>query len=111
MAGPIPLSFDVTEALPAEASEGRRILISCWLFFPEDPAKLADRPAAITLGAGGSYDKRYHHADGHIIWVTLSVSLVRDSGGDPLYFISQIEDISNRKQLEDQYSWRKEPEH
>lgn len=67
MAGPIPLSFDVTEALPAEASEGRRILISCWLFFPEDPAKLADRPAAITLGAGGSYDKRYHHAviEGH----------------------------------------------
>lgn len=62
MPGPIPLSFDVTAALPAAATEGRAITISCWLFFPDDPAKLAGRPAAITLGAGGSYDKRYHHA-------------------------------------------------
>ncbi|HET7050404.1 MAG TPA: PAS domain S-box protein [Solirubrobacteraceae bacterium] len=45
-------------------------------------------------------EKRYYHADGHIIWVTLSVSLVRDAGGEPLYFISQIEDISSRKQRE-----------
>jgi PAS domain S-box-containing protein len=45
-------------------------------------------------------EKRYYHADGHIIWVTLSVSLVRDADGEPLYFISQIEDISSRKQRE-----------
>jgi hypothetical protein len=62
MPGPIPISFDVTDALPAEAAEGRRIGIACWLFFPDDLAKLGARPAAITLGAGGSYDKRYHHA-------------------------------------------------
>ncbi|MGZ6615208.1 MAG: PAS domain S-box protein [Solirubrobacteraceae bacterium] len=55
---------------------------------------LADRRRSYQM------EKRYHHADGHIIWVTLSVSLVRDSGGEPLYFISQIEDISNRKQRE-----------
>ena len=40
-------------------------------------------------------EKRYYHADGHIIWVMLSVSLVRDAAGLPLYFISQIEDITN----------------
>jgi diguanylate cyclase (GGDEF)-like protein/PAS domain S-box-containing protein len=55
---------------------------------------LADRRRSYQM------EKRYHHADGHIIWVTLSVSLVRDAGGEPLYFISQIEDISNRKQRE-----------
>jgi diguanylate cyclase (GGDEF)-like protein/PAS domain S-box-containing protein len=55
---------------------------------------LADRRRSYQM------EKRYHHADGHIIWVTLSVSLVRDSDGEPLYFISQIEDISNRKQRE-----------
>jgi alpha-beta hydrolase superfamily lysophospholipase len=67
MPGPIPLSFDVTDALPADAAVGRRIAISAWLFFPDDPAQLGDRPSAITLGAGGSYDKRYHHAviEGH----------------------------------------------
>ena len=55
---------------------------------------LADRRRSYQM------EKRYHHADGHIIWVTLSVSLVRDADGEPLYFISQIEDISNRKRRE-----------
>ena len=46
-------------------------------------------------------EKRYYHADGHVIWVMLSVSLVRDAAGEPLYFISQIEDITQRKQREE----------
>lgn len=67
MPGPIPLSFDVTEALPRVITEGRPVAIACWLFFPDDLGRLGPRPAAITLGSGGSYDKRYHHAviEGH----------------------------------------------
>lgn len=45
-------------------------------------------------------EKRYYHADGHVIWVMLSVSLVRDAAGEPLYFISQIADITERKRRE-----------
>ena len=45
-------------------------------------------------------EKRYHHADGHVIWVMVSASLVRDASGQPLYFISQIKDITERKQRE-----------
>lgn len=45
-------------------------------------------------------EKRYRHANGHLIWVTLSVSLVRDGAGQPLYFISHLEDITQRKQRE-----------
>jgi PAS domain S-box-containing protein len=46
-------------------------------------------------------DKRYLHADGHIIWVSLSVSLVRDLSGEPLYFIAQLKDITNRRAAEE----------
>jgi PAS domain S-box-containing protein len=44
-----------------------------------------------------SMEKRYFHADGHVVWVNLSVSLVRNPTGEPLYFISQIEDVSERR--------------
>ena len=60
--GPLPLSFDVTDALPADISQGARLVISAWLFFPDDLSKLGGRPVTMTLLAGGSYDKRYHHA-------------------------------------------------
>ncbi|MCU0629810.1 MAG: PAS domain S-box protein [Methanoregulaceae archaeon] len=46
-------------------------------------------------------EKRYFHKLGYIIWVLLSVSLVRDNHGKPRYFISQIENITSRKRAED----------
>lgn len=53
-------------------------------------------------------EKRYFHKAGHIVWVLLSVSLVKDSDGKPAYGISQIQDITQRKQAEDEISRRAE---
>lgn len=51
-------------------------------------------------GASYSMDKRYRTADGHIIWTNLTVTLIRDEQDFPDYFISVIQDISDRKQSE-----------
>jgi two-component system, cell cycle sensor histidine kinase and response regulator CckA len=56
----------------------------------------------VISGAIPSYqmEKRYFHAGGDTVWVLLSVSLVRAGDGTPLHFVSQIEDITQRKHAE-----------
>ena len=46
-------------------------------------------------------EKRLVHRDGHPVWIRLTGSLVRDAAGAPAHFIAQIEDITERKRLED----------
>ena len=45
-------------------------------------------------------EKRYLHKQGHVVWVLLSVTLVRSEDGTPLHFLSQIQDITARKAAE-----------
>lgn len=47
-----------------------------------------------------SLEKRYLRKDGSVVWINLTVALVRGDSGQPRYFISVVEDISGRKQLE-----------
>src|SRR6202048_2935895 len=47
-------------------------------------------------------EKRYFHKNGSIVWVLLSVSLVHNRSSAPLFFISQIQDITRRKQSDEQ---------
>lgn len=42
-------------------------------------------------------EKRYFHKSGKTVWVLLSVSLAKNSERKPLFFISQIKDITERK--------------
>ena len=47
-----------------------------------------------------SIEKRYVHQQGHLVWVNLTVALLRDAQGQPDYFISVIEDIQEQKNSE-----------
>ncbi|MDO9163644.1 MAG: PAS domain S-box protein, partial [Methylococcaceae bacterium] len=72
------------------------------LTYAEDlPADLA-QVQRILAGEIRSYslEKRYQHKDGHLIWVNLTVALVRKPDLTPDYFISVVEDINARKLAE-----------
>jgi two-component system, cell cycle sensor histidine kinase and response regulator CckA len=46
-------------------------------------------------------EKRFVRKDGRIIWGRLTVSMVRDASGQPLFPIAMIEDITERQRAED----------
>ncbi|MEA5420981.1 PAS domain S-box protein [Spirulina sp. CCNP1310] len=45
-------------------------------------------------------EKRYITKMGEVIWVLLNVALVRDHRHQPLYYVTQVQDISDRKRME-----------
>ena len=55
-----------------------------------------------------SIDKRYLRKDGSLVWVNLTVSLVRESSGEPMYYIGVIQDITDRKHAENLIQEQKE---
>ena len=46
-------------------------------------------------------EKRYVHADGHPVWTQRNTAMIRGEQGEPLYFISQLQDITERKMEEE----------
>lgn len=69
---------------------------------PDDLGADMENVAALIAGTIPRYsmEKRYLQRDGTQVWVNLTVSLVRDQGGSPDFFVAVIEDISARKQAE-----------
>jgi len=70
------------------------------LTYPEDRAASTEamrRAITDDHGSGYTLEQRYVHANGQPISVMLSAALVRDVSGQPLYFVSQIEDITEKR--------------
>jgi PAS domain S-box-containing protein len=45
-------------------------------------------------------EKRYFRSDQSVVWILLTASLVRTNAGAPLYFVAQIQDISERRRYQ-----------
>ena len=67
--------------------------------FPEDISMQNRARKKVLDGENSSYtiEKRYVKKDRSTIWVNLTVTLIRESCGKPKYFISIIDDITQRK--------------
>jgi diguanylate cyclase (GGDEF)-like protein/PAS domain S-box-containing protein len=48
-----------------------------------------------------SFEKRYVKKDGGLTWVNLNITIQRDSEGHPVHFITMVQDINARKEVED----------
>lgn len=56
----------------------------------------------LMAGTRTSYqlEKRYLHKDGSTVWALISVMLVRDSNNEPVHFVIQMLDLTDRKRME-----------
>ncbi len=73
------------------------------LTYPDDRSNDIEDLRALVEGEISEYrvEKRLFHARGHIISVVLWVSVVRDRSGRPQSLIAQVQDITERKLMEE----------
>jgi PAS domain S-box-containing protein len=65
---------------------------------PEDVAETINWAERLLQGEFDRYeiDKRYVRQDGDTVWVHLSVRLIRDMAGRPLYFMPMVQDVTEQ---------------
>jgi PAS domain S-box-containing protein len=74
------------------------------LTHPDDVGADLDQFDRLLTGEIDSYriEKRYIRRDGELLWADVRVSLARDEHGRPAFGVGLTEDITKRRQLEDQ---------
>ncbi len=70
--------------------------------YPEDLEKDLENVTRLIRGEITHYqmEKRFIRKGGQIVWVLLTASLVKEDDGSPAYFISQVEDITQRHEAD-----------
>jgi PAS domain S-box-containing protein len=88
------LGYTHDELLPKPIAE---------VMHPDDLAGANADRARLLAGEVHGYraERRYLHRSGAVVWVEMSVSLVRDRDGRPVNLVSHLHDISDRKQAEE----------
>lgn len=95
------INDSISEILGYESSELLKLTFQD-ITYPEDLDKDLNLLRDMIDGKIESYqmEKRYIHKKGHLVWVILAVSIIKNRDGKPLHFISQLTDISKVKEAE-----------
>jgi diguanylate cyclase (GGDEF)-like protein/PAS domain S-box-containing protein len=74
------------------------------LVHPEEKGKSDRMISGLIDGSieSSHVERRYVHADGHTVWVDITVSLLRDDDGRPQYALGQIQDATERRRGQEQ---------
>ncbi len=76
--------------------------------YPDDRELSSEHLRRLLEKGSGNYtlERRYLHADGHVVWNLTSVSVIQDSQGKPRHLLCLHQDISERKELEERLRHR-----
>jgi diguanylate cyclase (GGDEF)-like protein/PAS domain S-box-containing protein len=74
------------------------------LVHPDDDDSVRQDYQALVTGEIDAFraEKAYRHRDGHEVWTDLTLSLVRDSTGTPQFQVAVVEDITDRRRLQEE---------
>lgn len=69
------------------------------LTHPDDLAQSQEALRALLVGEANKWDmeKRYRAKDGRWVWTLVSIGVHRGTDGDPLYFLTHVQDVNDRK--------------
>jgi diguanylate cyclase (GGDEF)-like protein/PAS domain S-box-containing protein len=95
----------VNDALCDMLGYSRKDLLARTFLDVSYPADLAEDQATLQAAIAGELssfrgEKRYQRADGSTCWTLVSASVIRGSDGTPQRFVTQVLDITHRKQRE-----------
>lgn len=76
--------------------------------YPDDLQADLDNVKQLYEGKIAVYrmEKRYIRKDKKLTWILLTATIIRNDQGAPLYYISQIQDINDKKRAEEELSFR-----
>jgi diguanylate cyclase (GGDEF)-like protein/PAS domain S-box-containing protein len=71
---------------------------------PDDRARDASKMEELRTGSGAvvHWDKRFLHADGHVVWARVSASVLRETDGEPRCYVAVTQDITDQHEQEAQ---------
>ena len=74
------------------------------LTYPDDLETDVEHIKELLSGESNTYvmEKRYIRKNGELVWIHLTVSLVRDEKGEPQWFVSIVKEITARKKAEEE---------
>jgi len=113
--GIVDLEGNVTDANPAllrmfgyTLEEFTQINIVRAMAHPDDAASIWETYEELIRGERDHFrlEKRYYRRDGGEIWTDLTVSLVRDEAGAPVYQVALLEDVSERRRLQEKLEYQ-----
>jgi diguanylate cyclase (GGDEF)-like protein/PAS domain S-box-containing protein len=87
--------------ITGHASEALRATTLRAMTHPDDVDLDGQNLALLLAGKVPNYqiEKRYRHAWGHYVWVLVTTSIVCDEDRNPLHMVTQVQDISERKEM------------